>query len=140
MHFCTAKVMVAGDKDQVVYRDEYSPVSWPEAELLRSIHGDDAVLELKPFVHVEQNPREERARLVLRYGREYVDACFPGRGGNIMTDAPEADIAYGARWKNPLTQLEEVIPESLSSPSSSPSKPDLSPSKSKGGKSQEATL
>ena len=31
MHFCTAKVMVAGDKDQVVYRDEYNPISWPEA-------------------------------------------------------------------------------------------------------------
>ena len=109
MHFCTAKVMVAGDKDQVVYRDEYAPISWPESELLRSIHGDDAVLDLKPFVRIEQSQRDERQRLVLRYGREYVDACFPGRGGNLMMDAPEADIAYGRIWKNPLTQLEETV-------------------------------
>ncbi len=110
MHFCTAKVMVAGDKDQIVYRDEFAPISWPEAELLRTIHGDDAVLELKPFVRVDQNPREERSRLVLRYGREYVDLAFgQGRGGNIEMEAPEADIALGAQWKNPLTQLEETI-------------------------------
>lgn len=109
MHFCTAMVMVAGDKDQIVYRDEFNPISWPEVELLRSIHGDDAVYQVKPFVRVDQNPREERTRLVLRYGKPYVDECFPGRGGNIVVDAPEADIALGEVWKNPLTQLEETI-------------------------------
>ena len=109
MHFCTAMVMVAGDKDQIVYRDEFNPISWPEVELLRSIHGDDAVFQVKPFVKVDQNPREERVRLVLRYGKPYVDECFPGRGGNIITEAPEADIAFGETWKNPLTQLEETI-------------------------------
>ena len=109
MHFCTAMVMVAGDKDQIVFRDKFNPISWPEAELLRVIHGDDAVLELKPFVRVDQAPHEERMRLVLRYGKEYVDDCFPGRGANIITEAPEADIAFGERWKNPLTQLEETI-------------------------------
>ena len=109
MHFCTAMVMVAGDKDQIVYRDEFNPISWPEVELLRSIHGDDAVFQVKPFVKVDQNPREERQRLVLRYGKPYVDECFPGRGGNIITEAPEADIAFGETWKNPLTQLEETI-------------------------------
>ena len=60
-------------------------------------------------MHVEQNPREERVRLVLRYGKPYVDECFPGRGGNIILDAAEADIAFGETWKNPLTQLEETI-------------------------------
>ena len=35
--------------------------------------------------------------------------CFPGRGGDIVTEAAEADIAYGETWKNPLTQLEETI-------------------------------
>jgi hypothetical protein len=109
MHFCTAYVRIADDKDQVVYRDEFNPVSWPEVELLRSIHGDDAVHTVIPFVRIDQNPREERARLVLRYGKPYVDECFPGRGGSIVTEAPEATIAYGRVWKNPLTQLQEVI-------------------------------
>jgi hypothetical protein len=101
--------LVAGDKDQTVYRDEFNPLSWPEVELVRTIHGDDAVLEVKPFVHINQTWRDERARLVLKYGREYVEACFPGRGANIQTDAPEAEISHGKIWKNPLTQLEEQI-------------------------------
>ena len=110
MHFCTAMVMVAGDKDQIVYRDEFNPISWPEVELLRSIHGDDAVFEVKPFVRIAQSPREERTRLVLRYGREYVDLAFgQGRGNTIEMEAAEADIDPGKTWKNPLTQLEETI-------------------------------
>jgi hypothetical protein len=113
--------MVAGDKDQIVFRDKFNPISWPEAELLRVIHGDDAVLELKPFVHVNQTWRAERHRLVLRYGVEYVEKCFPGRG-NIEVDAAEADIAHGALWKNPITQLEETVasepePETKRTPS-----------------------
>ena len=111
MHFCTAMVMVAGDKDQIVYRDEFNPISWPEVELLRSIHGDDAVFQVKPFVRVNQSPREERNRLVLRYGREYVDLAFgQGRNNAIEMEAAEAEISHGAEWKNPLTQLEETIP------------------------------
>ena len=79
MHFCTAYVQIAGDRDQTVYRDEFAPVSWPETELLRSIHGDDSVHTVIPFVRVDQSPRDERVRLVLRYGKEAVDAGFwPG--------------------------------------------------------------
>ena len=121
MHFCTALVQIAGDSQQVVYRDKYSPVSWPEVELLRNIHGDDAIYEVKPFVRVEQSSREERVRLVLRYGKPYVDLAFgQGRGQNIEMDAAEADIAYGETWKNPLTQLEETIE---AAPEPGPSKP-----------------
>jgi hypothetical protein len=109
MHFCTAYVRIAGDRDQTVFRDHYSPISWPEVELLRSIHGDESVHEVKPFVRIDQSPRAERERLVLRYGKEPVDACFPGRGGNIETEAPEATIISGVTWKNPLTQLEEIV-------------------------------
>lgn len=110
MHFCTAYVQIAGDRDQTVYRDEYSPVSWPEVELLRSIHGDQAVHEVKPFVRVDYPARAERERLVLHYGKPYVDEAFgQGRGDKIETEAPEATIAYGRVWKNPLTQLEETI-------------------------------
>lgn len=109
MHFCTAYVAIAGDKGQVVHRNLFNPVSWPEIEVLRHVHGDDAVLEVKPFVHVSQDVRAERERLRLIYGDEAINACFPGRNPRMEIDAPEADIAYGARWKNPMTQLEETI-------------------------------
>ena len=82
------------------------------SELLRHIHGDDAVLDLTPFVQVAQSQRDERSRLVLRYGREYVDMAFgQGRGNAIEMEAGEADILHGKTWKNPLTQLEETIPD-----------------------------
>ena len=111
MHFCTAMVMVAGDKDQIVFRDKFSPVSWPEVEVLRIIHGEDAVFDVKPFIHVEQSSREERVRLILKYGKEYVDEAL-GQGRSIKDEfmqAVEADIAHGETWKNPLIQLEETI-------------------------------
>ena len=123
MHFCTAMVMVAGDKDQIVFKDKFNPVSWPEIELLRVIHGDDAVSEVKPFVRVDQRPRDERTRLILKYGKPYVDECFPGRGGDIVTEAAEAGIAYGETWKNPLTQLEETIDGDGPAVDAEPAKP-----------------
>jgi hypothetical protein len=109
MHFCTAYVAIAGDKDQIVCRNFFNPVSWPEIEVLRFIHGDDAVTEVQPFVYVERAERAERERLILLYGGEPIAACLGARNARIDMDAPEADIAYGSVWKNPLTQLEETI-------------------------------
>ena len=112
MHFCTAYVQTAGDRDQTVYRDAFNPISWPEVEVLRQLHGDESVHTVTPFAWVQQSPREERIRLVLKYGKEIVDTAFgQGRGDRIEVDAPEATLAHGARWKNPLTQLEETVPE-----------------------------
>jgi hypothetical protein len=109
MHFCTAYIAIAGDRDQIIHRNAFDPVSWPEIEVLRHIHGDESVTEVAPFVHVRQDVRAERERLALKYGADAINACFPGRNPRMEIDAPEADIAYGALWKNPLTQLEETI-------------------------------
>ena len=117
MHFCTALIQIAGDKDNTVWRDKFAPVSWAEVELLRVIHGDDAISDVHPFVRVDQSPREERTRLVLKYGDEYVSRAFgQGRGANIITEAAEADIAYGETWKNPITQLHETIESAPTEP------------------------
>jgi hypothetical protein len=117
MHFCTAYVQIGGDRDNTVYRDAFNPVSWPEVEVIRQLHGDESVHTVTPFVWVPQAPREERVRLVLKYGRENVEAAFgQGRGDKIDVDAPEATLAHGARWKNPLTQLEETVLEAETEP------------------------
>ncbi len=110
MHFCTAYVAIAGDKNQIVHRGRFNPVSWPEIEVLRAVHGDDSVTEVNPFVEVEQDPRAERERLVLIYGGEALNLCFPGRNPRMDMNAPEVEPAYGAEWKNPLTQLHEFVP------------------------------
>ena len=62
-------------------------MSWPEVELLRNVHGDDAIHTVIPFVRVDESPREERVRLVLKYGKDYVDMAFgQGRGQNIEVE------------------------------------------------------
>ena len=112
MHFCTATIALAGDNQQVVRRDHFQPVSWPELEVLRFLHGDDAISEVEPFAFVQQPPKEERERLQLLYGKQPVDACFGQRGVNqIEVDAAGAKIIDGVEWKNPLTNQVEVTGE-----------------------------
>jgi hypothetical protein len=94
---------------------------------------------VKPFVRIDQSPRAERERLLLRYGKEYVDIAFgQNRNANIEMEAPEADIAYGEKWKNPLTQLEETIGDEEPS-EGEPPMIDMSKLKSK-AKQPESTL
>ena len=35
MHFCTANIAIGGDTRNIMNRDEFAPVSWPEVEVLR---------------------------------------------------------------------------------------------------------
>lgn len=109
MHFCEAKVAIAGDDQQILYRGYFNPVSWPEIEVLRYLHGDDAVRDVKAFVSVEQSGRAERERLLLKYGSEPVNTCFTGRPPRIELEAPDVEIDYGARWRNPVTDQLETI-------------------------------
>jgi hypothetical protein len=102
MHFCTATVNLAGSMLMQVPRTEFNPISWPEIEVLRAIHGDDAVVDPKPFVTVEQSPRAEKERLLLTYG-SVVEELFPGRNPQIEMEAPKAKLpAKTPEWKNPI--------------------------------------
>jgi hypothetical protein len=112
MHFCLAQVAIAGDSQQIVHRGLFSPVSWPEIEVLRFIHGEDAVTDVKPFARVDQRPRDERDRLIQIYGGEPVERCFPGRSTrDIEMEAADAKIDNGVEWLNPITQQQEVVGE-----------------------------
>jgi hypothetical protein len=128
MHFCMAQVMIAGDNQQVVHRGLFSPVSWPEIEILRFIHGEDAVTEVKPFARIDQRPRDERDRLVQIYGAEPVERCFPGRSTrDIEMEAENAKIDNGVEWLNPITHQHEIVgeapPDYEPPPYSAPSRP-----------------
>jgi hypothetical protein len=118
MHFCTAKVAIAGDDQQVVHRNHYSPISWPEIEVLLVLHGDGAVGEIIPFVDVEFTAREERDRLDRIYGEDVVSkgdsnraAVYPGRNPNMNMLAPSFTRAVGTRWKNPISGRMEIVTE-----------------------------
>src|SRR5262245_27845151 len=107
MHFCTASIMIGSDQNNIMTRDETAPLSWPEIEVLRVIHGDHSVIDVKPFVHVEQKPRDERQRLAFIYGDGPLAQVWGGRNAPSEMDAPKASIKAGVKWVNPLTNLME---------------------------------
>lgn len=108
MHFCAAKIMIGGDRDNIMSRDAFNPVSWPEIEVLRFIHGDDSVFDVEPFVEVEQSPRNERQRLAFIYGEGPCAGIWGGRSAPTHMDAPKVKVKAGVKWFNPLTRLAET--------------------------------
>lgn len=108
MHFCRAMIAIAGDTEQIVYRDHYHPISWPEVQVLQYVHGETAVDRIEPFVRVEQSPRAERHRLAEIYGEKAVAEVY-ARSGPTEMDAPKATLQHGLIWKNPIGgELETV--------------------------------
>jgi hypothetical protein len=120
MHFCTAKIQLAGDLRNVVHREQDRPISWPEAEILRYIHGEEAVLDVKPFVSVKQTAKQEKERLGLIYGHSVVDDIFPGKNPQMDLDAPGAKVPEKVdNWRNPIDQEPagyDVPPEQRAKP------------------------
>lgn len=110
MHFCRATIAIGGDTGNVFNAGDYSPISWPEALLLQFIHGDDAVNEVQPFARVAQSSRDERARLISKYGEKPVIEVF-ARQNIAEMEAPGVKIVKGIHWFNPVTQSEEVTGE-----------------------------
>src|SRR5262245_36128507 len=109
MHFCTVQIAIAGDIQQVMHRNQYDPVSWPELDVLRFVHGEDAVTSIKVIARVDQDQRDERERLTLMYGRQPIEACFGARNARIELEATDVKLEDGFEWKNPITnQLETV--------------------------------
>lgn len=79
----TAKINLAGDRDQSVYRGADSPITLPEVHVLRAIHGRDHVFDLVSLPdtdHALAHPRshdDERDRLAQMYGKNAVESIFP---------------------------------------------------------------
>lgn len=78
MHWCTAKVNLAGLGFHIVVFGQERPVSWPEAQVLIALHGDENVFEIKPCGVTDGSPSEEKRRLLGKYGN-MVERVFPGR-------------------------------------------------------------
>lgn len=103
MHFVTCEIRLAGDMLNTVPRDTFRPVSWPEVEVLRLIHGDASIVDVKPFVRVEQSAKAEKERLRHIYGNEIVETVFPGRNPQMEMEAPGAKLPEQIPlWKSPI--------------------------------------
>jgi hypothetical protein len=108
MHFCKATIALGEDVRNVVVRDQFSPISWPEMEIIRATHGDASVTEIIPFVSVRQTPRAERQRLALIYGDDACSDAWGGRTGPSEMEAPAATLRAGVEWLNPITGQMEI--------------------------------
>lgn len=107
MHFCVAEIALTGDMRNIMTRNEFNPVSWPEIEAIRVLHGDESIVSVRPFVRVEQTPRAEWQRLAHIYGVEPLAERWGGRNAPTEMDAPGARTAVDVIWFNPLTRRVE---------------------------------
>ena len=64
-------------------------VSPAEIQLLRSMHGADAVLYITPTTEIKTSPRAVKEDLVMRYKKPAVDAAF-GAFNSVPMELPEA--------------------------------------------------
>jgi hypothetical protein len=79
-HVCACAIDIAGAKLQIVHRDIHDPVPWTEIRVLQEVHGEEAVFDIRPVALVPRDtaPREKE-RLVLKYGRDPVEAVYAGK-------------------------------------------------------------
>jgi hypothetical protein len=109
MHFCKANIAIGGDIRNIMNRSEYSPLSWPEIEVLREIHGAESINDVVPFVDVKQTAKAERERLAMMYGEAPLQARWGGKNAPDELTAPDAKLPSDVIWLNPLSgQLEKT--------------------------------
>jgi len=116
MHFCAAEIALSGDMRNIVVRNEFNPVSWPEIEVIRVLHGDESIVSVRPFVNVPQSPRGEWRRLAYNYGAEPLAERWGGRNPPTELEAPGAMMATDVVWYNPLTRRVEKSDGKVSVP------------------------
>lgn len=88
---------LGGDAGNTVSKFNVTPA---EIAVLRVLHGDDAVSEINVVGSVERTDREERARLMERYGTHHegrvravsVETLFPGAAARVFHKIDELDI------------------------------------------------
>ena len=109
MQICDCDVLLAGSRNHVVRKNR---VSVAEIEVLRAMHGDDAVLNIQPRETKKIASRDELERLRRRYRRQLntagtegrksvVDAVYPGNNPTLPTTLADIGVEYtkGGRTK-----------------------------------------
>jgi hypothetical protein len=102
-HLCECNIDLAGEKLQIVWKGFPDLVPWPEIAVLMHVHGEQSVYDIKP---VALGPREsanrEKERMVLKYGRDNVEAVYAGKAFNMEWFVPgwPIDPSKQSRAKN----------------------------------------
>lgn len=93
MEYANIEIRLSGSRDNTVIKE----VSAPEVAVIRSIHGDDSVVNPKFSRNDEVDTKSERARLSGIYGPDIVEKLFPGVTGVL----PSALAAVGLEVELP---------------------------------------
>ncbi len=91
----TCNVALSGDLGNVVARDQYQPITYPELIVLQHLHGEQSITDVFECGETEDvEPKREKERLMILYGAELVDRhIFPGHGIQV----PEKNDRYKPR-------------------------------------------
>jgi hypothetical protein len=116
MQWCTCTVRLGGSRDHEVVG---KIVTIPELLLLKSIHGDEAVVNIVPCDAPEQfDPEgapipyvasEERTRLELLYGPETVKDIFPDRFATLPTSLKQAGLDPASQAKTLREKAQQML-------------------------------
>jgi hypothetical protein len=79
MHWCAGKVNLSGQGFTIIWFDQHNPISWPEAQVMMAVHGEENVYDLKPIAIGETTVAEEKERLAIKFGWKPAEHVFPGR-------------------------------------------------------------
>jgi hypothetical protein len=103
----TCSVALAGDLGNVVVRGAWNPVTYPELIVLEFVHGENAITDVFECGHTEERePREEKERLMIVYGKGLADQLFPGHAIQL----PVANEKYKPRLVGTLINPGPPIP------------------------------
>lgn len=94
MKLYSAKVRLYGEVKDEVQRVN---VTAAEVRVLRSIHGEDAVVSVEPTGNVDRSDSQERDRLSRVYGEKVIAKMFGVPVAEISTELPtDLELANAA--------------------------------------------
>lgn len=131
MQIASVLVAIGGDLGNTIPKHG---VTASEIAVLRAIHGEGAVSEIKPIGDVKRTNSEERNRLLTRYGRakdsennSIVNNLFPGAAARMFATIDELGLpsAFFAAAGRVSAVPAEPVPEpepAVSTETSEPAK------------------
>lgn len=116
LHVCVCTVAMNDGMNTYTF-DETMPLSWPEVQIIQALWGEENVYNIRP---IAARPRlraaDEKQRLVLKYGREAVEAVFAGKNPNIEWFVPG--------WPKDPNEASKQRPDNYKPPKKQFSKPE----------------
>lgn len=92
MQMVSGTIRLAGKVDHQVFRSEDAPMSVAEVAVLRHLHGNDAVVEIRPVRNDKRSHQAERRRLEEFYGEAAVTTLFPGLHTKLPVSMKDIEI------------------------------------------------